>query len=128
MTVLVAIDRGLTPNTDSPKHSRVLLAGSDADLSTGVQGLKSIPNCDVSDLVLVAIDVFLLKHVVLQLFKQIKRLTIFHPLNTVGALSDSIERLLTSYMVSHYKWVVKSGQLILLFLRCYRARYELEGP
>ena len=128
MSVLVAIDRGLTPNTDSPKHSRVLLAGSDTNLSTGVQGLKSIPNCDVSDLVLVAIDVFLLKHVVLQLFKQIKRLTIFHPLNTVGALSDSIERLLTSYMVSHYKWVVKSRQLILLFLCCYRARYELEGP
>ena len=127
MSVLVAIDRGLTPNTDSPKHSRVLLAGSDADLSTGVQGLKSIPNCDVSDLVLVAIDVFLLKRVVLQLFKQIKRLTIFHSLNPVGALSNSIERLLTSYVVSHYKWVVKRGQLILLLLCCYRACYEFEG-
>ena len=127
MDVLSTIDRRFTPYADSPKHSRVLLAGGEANLSTGVQGLKSIPNCDVSDLVLVAIDVFLLKHVVLQLFKQIKRLTFFHPLNTVGALSDSIERLLTSYMVSHYKRVVKSGQLILLFLRCYGARYKFEG-
>ena len=126
MSVLVAIDRGLTPNTDSPKHSRVLLAGSDADLSTGVQGLKSIPNCDVSDLVLVAIDVLLLKHVILQLFKQFERLAIVHPLNSVRTLSDSIERLLTRYMMFHYKRVVKRGQFILLFLRCYGARYEFK--
>ena len=88
--------------------------------------MKSIPNCDISDLVLVAINVFLLKHVILQLFKQFDRFAVFHPLNPVGTLSDAIERLLTSYVVPHYKRVVKSGKLILLFLRCYRARCEFE--
>ena len=109
MSALDAIDRRLTPNANPPKHSRVFLAGGNSNLATGVQGLKCIPNCDAPHLVLMAIDVFLLKHVNFQLFKQFDRFAVFHPLNPIVTLSDTIERFLTSYMVPHYKCVVKVG-------------------